>query len=417
MPSTPPAAAPARTAALDILLCQRFLPEVGGSITWMHEVYRRWPGPVDVITHDYYGHPTLTPECPHRFERPAGGDHVTDANLRMDRRDIFIRDWGLEDPRRAWRYLRMMRAVQQRLRDPAHRGKVVRVHAVHAVPEVACLLPLKLRYGRRLRILCYAHGEEVNACLSSRQLKMLMLQAHKIIDVMLANSRYTRSRLGPYIDESKLRVVNPGVSIGSFDGAQEAGRRWRATMGYGQRRLVLTLGRLDPRKNQAAVLAAVAAIKDRYPDMLYVVAGMGRQLDSLRQQARELGVAERVIFPGAVDNEQRIAMYGACDVFAMPAIQDGPDVEGFGMVFLEAGACGRPSIAGCVGGQPDAVQDGQTGLIVDGTQQDAVTGALDRLLGDEALRQRLGEGARQYAQGFDWPRVVQRVVDLADELQ
>ena len=78
-----------------ILLTQRFLPEHGGSIRWMYEVYRRWPTPVEVITHDYYGHPPRTPEFPHAPERPAGGDHVTDANLRMDRRDIFIRYWGL----------------------------------------------------------------------------------------------------------------------------------------------------------------------------------------------------------------------------------------------------------------------------------------------------------------------------------
>lgn len=401
---------------LDILLCQRFIPEFGGSIKWMHEVYRRWPQPVQVITHDYYAAPPLTPECPHRFERPAGGDHVTDANLTLDRRDIFIHDWGLESPGRAWRYLRMTQAVRQRLRDPAHRDRVVRVHAVHAVPEVVSLLPLKMLYGNRLRVVCYAHGEEVNACCSSRQLKILMQQAHRIVDLMLCNSDYTRQRIAPFIEEHKLQVVNPGVHIGEFDGAVAAGQAWRQKHGYGSRRMVLTLGRLDPRKNQTAVLAAVANLKDRYPDLLYVVAGEGRQMNALKQQARDQGVEDRVLFTGLVDGQERISLYGACDVFAMPAIQDGPDVEGFGMVFLEAGACGRPSIAGNVGGQPDAVCDGKTGMVVDGRDVAAVTAALDRLLGDDDLRRRLGQQARQWSEGFDWPRVVQRIVHLVEPL-
>src|SRR6185369_10734898 len=102
----------------DILLSQRFLPEHGGSIRWMHEAYRRWPRPVEVVTHDYYRFPIGTPEFRTTPPPPAGRvDHVNDANLYMDRRDIFIRDWGVESMGRVRRYLRMTAAIRERLRD------------------------------------------------------------------------------------------------------------------------------------------------------------------------------------------------------------------------------------------------------------------------------------------------------------
>ncbi|MEX0774307.1 MAG: glycosyltransferase family 4 protein [Phycisphaeraceae bacterium] len=408
------------TPTIDILLCQRFLPEFGGSIRWMHEVYRRWPGPgaVEVITHDYYGHPPRTPEFPDAPQRPASGDHVTAPNLRMDRRDIFMRDWGLESIDRLRRYFRMTRAVRQRLkRNPK---AIVRVHCIHAVPELASLLPLLPLYRKRLRLICYAHGEEVTACASSRQLTMLMKRAYRAADLVIANSRYTASVLEKHVGSKnlagKVRVVNPGVELGEFVGAAEAGRAWRQEQGLGDRPVVLTVGRLDPRKNHAAVIEALGQLREAHPDAAYYIAGQGRHKAALEALAAKLNIADRVVFSSNVDGKLKLAMYGGCDVFAMPAIRDGTDVEGFGMVFLEAGACGKASLAGREGGQADAVIDGQTGLVVDGTDQPAVTDSLHKLLSDAALRRRLGDGGREYARQFDWSCIVQRTLELVDLL-
>jgi phosphatidyl-myo-inositol dimannoside synthase len=400
---------------LDILLSQKFLPEPGGSIRWMYEVYRRWPRPVQVITHDYYRVPPNTPEFATVPPPPDGRDHVTDANLLMDRRDIFINDWGVESPARVRRYLRMTGAVAERFRDRANRGRTIRVHCTHAVPEVVSLIPLRWRYGRRLRVISYAHGEEVTACCSSRQLRFLMHRAHGIIDLMIANSRNTARLLEGHIDASKVHLVHPGVQLDEFAAAEEAGQRWRREQGLDGRLVVLTVGRLDPRKNHAAVIDAVAALAQRYPTLTYVVAGDGRQMGALKAQASSRGVAERVVFTGAVGGATKLGMFGGCDVFAMPAIRDGTDVEGFGMVFIEAGACGKAVLAGREGGQPEAVEDGQTGLVVDGTDPAAVAAALDRLLGDPPLRGRLGEHGRAHARTLDWSAVVQRTVELVEE--
>lgn len=402
-----------REPSIDVLLCQKFLPEAGGSIRWMYEVYRQWPTPVDVITHDYYAVPPRTPEFPEVPPPPNGKDHVTDANLKMDRRDIFIHDWGVESPRRLRRYARMTRAVRERFSRHEH----VRVHCIHAVPEVVSLIPLKWRYGRRLSVICYAHGEEITACRSSRQLRFLMDHAHAVVDLMIANSQYTATVLKEHIDPAKVRVVNPGVQTSDFANTGEAGQQWRQDQQWADKLVVLTVGRLDPRKNHATMIQAVARLRDRFPGLVYVVVGQGREMDALLQQAVQLGVSDAVVLAGSVDTATKLAMYGGCDVFAMPAIQDGTDVEGFGMVFLEAGACGKPCIAGRVGGQAEAVIDGQTGFVVNGTDLSAVTNALQRLLEDESLRRRMGEAGLTHARSRDWANVVQQTAQLVENMQ
>lgn len=403
-----------KSAVVDVVLTQRFLPEYGGSIRWLHEVYRRWPGAVRVVTHDYARFP------PPGFAKPEGdeaAEPVTDGNLTLDRRDILMDDWGIQSPRLIARYLRMTRAVGESF----DQGKRVRVHCGHAVPEVVSLIPLKWRYGNRLQVVCYAHGEEITACRSSRQLTFLMKRAHRIVDLMIANSESTATLLGDGFDERRLAIVHPGVEMAEFSDAEPLGDQWRREHGLMENRIVLTMGRLDPRKNHEAVIRALAGLRsadpDRYADVVYVIAGDGRESGKLEELAKELGVADRVRFLGRVDGSQRIALFGACDVFAMPAVRRGTDLEGFGMVFIEAGACGKPSIAGKVGGQAEAVRDGETGLVVDGESVEAVSNGLVQLLSDGDAARVMGERARRWAGELDWSGVVQRTVELVEELE
>jgi phosphatidylinositol alpha-1,6-mannosyltransferase len=303
----------------------------------------------------------------------------------------------------------MTRAVHEVMRKT--KG-LVRVHCTHAVPEVVSLLALRRKYGRRLQVICYAHGEEITACCSSRQLKFLMRRAHRIIDLMIANSHYTARLLREHIDPDKIKIVHPGVLLDEFAGAHTVGDALRAKHGWQDRTLVLPIGRLDPRKNHSAVIDAVA----KHPNITYIIAGVGREMDRLKAQAQQLDIGDRMIFMGQVDNPTRIAIYGGCDFFAMPAIQDGTDVEGFGMVFLEAAACGKPSICGNTGGQADAVLDGQTGLAVDGADPVQVNDAIIRMATDNPLRTRLGQGALKHAYNFDWPNVVQQTAQLVENI-
>ena len=404
-----------RADPYDILLSQRFLPEYGGAVRWMYEAYRRWPRPVHVITHDYYNAPPFTGEFPDAPRRPTSGDHAADPNFTLDRRNIFLHSWGLDSPKRIMRYLRMAQAVRQQLRRHAR----VYVHCRDVVPEVVSLIPLRRRYRDRLRVICYAHGEELTACQSSRQLRGLLRHACAAVDLMIANSRSTTRLLDGYMDPARMTVVHPGVAFDTFaaSGSGGAGQHWRRQQGIDDdAAVVLTVGRLDPRKNHTAVIDAVAKLAPQHPKLVYYIAGVGRLTDELKTQAQRLGVADRVRFAGRIDDQTKLAMYGGCDVFAMPSIETGADIEGFGMVFLEAGAAGKPSIAGRAGGQAEAVLDNETGCCVDGNDHDAVADALGKLLSDQKSAQRMGEKARDHARQFDWPRVVKRTFEVVSAL-
>ena len=384
---------PTSAVPRDILLSQRFLPELGGSIQWMYEIYRRWPRPVDVVTHDYGVEPPAEP------------------NFHIERRDLFLDNCGLLDPSRLWRYGRMTRAIARRL--PA--GPVT-VHCRNSVPEAVSLLPIRYLWGSRLKIVCYAHGEETGTCLASRELAFLMRRAHAATDIMIANSRFTADILADHIDPSKVRIIHPGVDVASFDGAEQRGQAWLRQHDLLDRQVVLTVGRLTPRKNQSAVIDAVAGLVPEFPRLVYVLIGDGPDRSSLEAQTRRLGIANKVIFCGAVDEPTKQAALGACSVFVMVSVLDGTEMEGFGMVFLEAAACRKPSIAGTLGGQPEAVLDGETGLVVDGESTPDVARALRRLLIDEELRQRMGHRARKRVHAFDWSEVLRRTLDVVNPI-
>jgi phosphatidyl-myo-inositol dimannoside synthase len=161
---------------------------------------------------------------------------------------------------------------------------------------------------------------------------------------------------------------------------------------------MLSVGRLVPRKGFDLVLRSLAALSRDYPTLSYVMAGDGPERGRLEALARDLGLAGRVHFLGRVDDETKWAAYDACDLFVMPnRLLGGADWEGFGIVFLEAALSARPSIAGRTGGAADAVSDEETGLLVDPEAPGALTGALRRLLSDDALRGRLGRAGEAVA--------------------
>jgi phosphatidylinositol alpha-1,6-mannosyltransferase len=141
--------------------------------------------------------------------------------------------------------------------------------------------------------------------------------------------------------------------------------------------------------------------------------GTGEERPRLDALARELGVADRVVFAGEVPPGDLPAYYAACDVFLLPNRIDEGDIEGFGIVFLEAAASERPAIGGSSGGVPEAVADGLTGLLVSGTDADELAGCVRRLVSDKVLARRLGRAGRQRVlRSFTWDRAGRRIADV-----
>ncbi len=174
-----------------------------------------------------------------------------------------------------------------------------------------------------------------------------------------------------------------------------------------QRRIVLSVGRLRERKGFQHVIQGMAQIRSAHPDAVYVIVGAGNFEQSLRKEAQTAGVSDRVFFAGrqGVSHEPLHGFYSLADVFVTVTWAAPGDPEGFGMVFVEAGTLGTPSISGNIGGMSEAVLDGKTGINVPGASPPAIAAALDRLLSDAELRGRMGRAARQHARLYEPDRV------------
>jgi len=189
----------------------------------------------------------------------------------------------------------------------------------------------------------------------------------------------------------------------------------RARYGLGERPVVLCLSRLVPRKGQDVLIRALPAIRERVDGAVLVIVGGGPYRSTLHQLAHELGVADDVVFTDGVPSDELPAHHAMADVFAMPCRTRGAglDVEGLGIVYLEASACGVPVVAGRSGGAPESVVDGETGLVVDGEDVGAVATAVGDLLADPARAARMGAAGRKWVvDNWQWRAKGQRLGEL-----
>jgi phosphatidyl-myo-inositol dimannoside synthase len=221
-------------------------------------------------------------------------------------------------------------------------------------------------------------------------------------DAVIALSSYTEELIrGTGASPSDINLIPPGVEL-PVD----------ATPLAAERPTMLTIARMnDSYKGHDVLIRALALMRAKVPDVQWVVIGDGPLRPSLEQLARSLGVADLARFLGSVDDEQRNDWLRRADLFAMPSRLPAGRLagEGFGIVYLEAAAYGKPVLAGAVGGALDAVVDGETGLLVDPTDAHAVAAAMTTLLLDRELARRLGAAGAQRARSFAWPVIAERV--------
>lgn len=273
------------------------------------------------------------------------------------------------------------------------------------------------------RIVCAAHGREllfnpadgVPGLQSAYDaLRRLLLRGP---DLFTPVSHYTANLLQKCgVPSSRCSVVPNGTDPDRFRPLDA--EPLRDALGLVDDTVLLTVGRLVPRKGIDTTLRALPAVLDAVPDLTYLIVGTGPDRDRLERLADELGIRAHVRFAGYVDADNLPRYYNLADAFVMPSREAPPDVEGFGLVFLEAGACGVPTIGARTGGIPDAIRDGETGLLVPPSSPDALAEALTHLLTSPDLAQRLGEAARRHAvQEASWDHVADRLWDVLASTQ
>ncbi|HEX7121120.1 MAG TPA: glycosyltransferase family 4 protein [Gemmatimonadaceae bacterium] len=265
---------------------------------------------------------------------------------------------------------------------------------------------LGMRYGG------FTHGLELTGALVPGLLKPIGRYA----SLLTCASDWTRRTLEPKFGRP-MPVLPSGIDAERFHpGVDDRTVRERHALGSAP--VICCVSRLVPRKGQDMLIRALPAVAREVQDVRLLIVGIGPYEQSLKALAQRTGVADRVVFAGAVPYEELAAYFRAGDVFAMPcrARWFGFDIEALGAVFLQAAAVGRPVIAGDSGGAPETVRHGETGLVVDPTRPEPLAQALISLLSDPARARAMGDaGARWMHTAWTWEHMAARMTRLFEE--
>ncbi|OJW49888.1 MAG: glycosyl transferase [Thiobacillus sp. 65-1059] len=374
-----------------LVLTELFLPTKGGTAVWAAEVYKRLGGKeIHIVTAEVADAAAVDAQHPNTIHR---------LNLK---RVAWLRPESLAMYARFF-FKSLTLALTHRFDA---------IHAFRALPEG--LVAWAVARLTRRPVVVYAHGEELTSWGSGGKYKAMRF-ALRHADRVVANSEHTRATLlAMGVAAARIAVIYPGVDVSVFRPGLDA-EDLRASLGVGRAdKLVFSVGRLSRRKGFDQAIRAVARLRSEGIAVRYVIAGIGEDadyLDGLIAQHRLQGIAHRI---GAVKEADLPRWLNACDVFAMPNRDINGDNEGFGMVFIEAAACGKPSLAGEAGGTGSAVLHGETGLRVDGTSVEAVADGLRSLLTQPALAFERGQRALQRVEReFAWERVADKTRKLS----
>lgn len=266
----------------------------------------------------------------------------------------------------------------------------------------AVLLSYARLTGRRS--LAFVYGKDLLGARVSPLQRLLFLASGLLTRRLAVNSRFTSGLLPGFLS-GKVGILYPGVDpeLARYAPVGESA-------GHG-RKVVLFVGRLVERKGADDLIAAFASLKG--VDAELELAGDGPDRARLERIAERLGVGGRVTFLGTLRGSALYERYARCDLLVLPSRSSGSDVEGFGTVFLEAAVFGKPSIGTRSGGIPEAIVDGETGLLVAERDVEALASAMKRLLLDDEERLRMGERARARAlAAFTWARSAESLVRL-----
>ena len=261
------------------------------------------------------------------------------------------------------------------------------------------LLSQGLRRAGVARIVALTHGHEVWWA-KVWPFSWAIRRIGSGVDHLTYLGSYTQSQISRSLSkraQNAMVKIAPGIDTEHF-APQESASQLRAELGLTDKKVIVSVGRLVHRKGQDTLVEALPAILSSVPDAHLIFVGEGPYKDYLVKRASELKVTQAITFIGRIQYAQLPRYICVGDIFAMPSRSRlaGLEVEGLGIVYLEASACGLAVIGGKSGGAPDAVLEGETGFAVDGTSPEEVASAAIKLLNDPALAQQMGARGRKW---------------------
>lgn len=286
--------------------------------------------------------------------------------------------------------------------------RVKMIHLSHVLPIGYIAYRLKKKMG--LRYIVFCHGLDILRAQEKPRKKKWLLKILGEANGIIANSEFTRGLIRNIgVPDDKILVVYPCPAVPK---AKETIETYTTIAKYGlaNKRIILTVARLVPRKGIDKVIEVMPRLYEKFKNIMYVVVGDGPDLDRLGKLAADKNLQNVVRFVGEVPGEELPKFYAIADIFAMPARQIGSDVEGFGIVYLEANLYGLPVVAGRSGGVPEAVLDRQTGLLVNPEDSNDIYSAIHDLLASPVWANELGENGRIRAENeFQWRKEAKKL--------
>jgi len=376
-----------------LLVSEIFPPEHGGSGRWFWEIYSRLSRESIFIAAGQ-----------HPDEESFDNGH----DLPLERIPLTMNAWGIrsfEGLRGYWRGFRNIRRL-------VRRERITILHAARCLPEGVMAWTIKRRLG--VPFICYVHGEDVNSASHSRELSWLTRRVLDSAEYVVANSRNTADILHQEwnLNQTRVRVMHPGMDGDRFVPAAHSPET-RQRLGWQGRTVVLTVGRLQKRKGQDHMILALPSIRAHIPNILYAIVGDGEERSALKELAVQQGVMAHVRFLGELRDRELVECYQQCDLFALPNREVDRDIEGFGMVLVEAQACGKAVLAGASGGTAETLRQNETGRCIPCDDPQVLAGNVVELLRDRASLERMGTAARAWAvERFDWANLVREAAEL-----
>ena len=251
---------------------------------------------------------------------------------------------------------------------------------------------------------CLIHGKEINhhkgSGINKRIIKVL-----DNVEKIIANSNYTKNlaiEIG--VNEDKIVVMNPGIDPAkSLD--QKSLDKVESLLKVKTPRLI-TVSRFDKRKNHEKVIMALRNLKQIYPDIVYICIGSGDEENNIKNLVKELDLESQVMFFKDISDDLKNALVAKSNIFVMPSIIHKSSVEGFGIVYAEAGQYGVPSIGGKDGGASDVIDHEKTGLICDGNNLDDIYSSINSMLENKKYLE-FGKNAKEFVTKFYWSNIIE----------
>ena len=257
--------------------------------------------------------------------------------------------------------------------------------------------------------ICLIHSKEINhnegTSLNKRVLNIL-----NNVDHVISNSEYTKNlAINCGVNSSKITVINPGVNPTKELNKKTIKEAENLLKNKSPR--LITVSRLDKRKNHEKIIMTLRNLKQIYPNIIYTCVGHGEEEENLKRLVKELNLSEQVLFLKKISQDLKNTLVAKSNIFVMPSIIYKKSVEGFGIAFIEAAQYGIPSIGGKDGGAADAIEHQKNGLICDGNNLDEIYSSINDILNNKKYLE-YGKTAKENSNKFSWDIIIEKYKEI-----